>query len=304
VLVVFLRDLCDLLQIKIMPGIKDQIKKLWFTLNNKHRLVLLDYPVIPKRLYTEPDTPHTGLFAHINSQRNNYKAILSKTLQYAGNILSIREDKDKENDTDPGWNNGYFPGLDIIMLYSLLNEIRPKRYIEIGSGTSTRVAYKARKDHDLSYTITSIDPSPRKEVISIVDHREPVELQKASLDLFYSLEDGDILFFDGTHTLYPNSDVMWFFLEVLPILKKGVYVHIHDIYLPYDYPDFMCERYYNEQYILASCLLSNPDKYQVVCPNYFIYTETELHTMLHPLWNHPVLANVEKHGGSFWFRIV
>lgn len=283
---------------------KDIAKKILFSVTGNNRVVLLDYPIVPKRLYTEvPSNPHRTLYQLINDERFSYTVLLNSVLKYEKEILTIKEDKEITNQVDPGWNNGYFPGLDIIMLYTLLSELKPRNYLEIGSGTSTRVAYKAKKENNLLVNITSIDPFPRKEIKSIVNRLEQTEVQKIPLDYFRSLDEGDILFFDGTHTLYPNSDVMWFFLEVLPIIKKGVYVHIHDVYLPYDYPTFMCDRYYNEQYILASCLLNAPKKYKIICPNYFISTDKELHAVLQPLWHDQSFSSVEKHGGSFWFLV-
>lgn len=280
------------------------VKKLWFALTDKKRLVLLDYPVDAKRMYSEEsNTPHKALYQLIAAGKEEYKKLLHAVNTYRQPILSIKKEKDNGHGIEPGWNNGYLPGLDMIMLYTLLAEIKPAKYIEIGSGTSTRVAYKVKRDHNLSFTITSIDPSPRKEIKSIVDQWENKELQKVSLAHFQTLEENDIVFFDGTHTLYPNSDVTWFFLEVLPLLKKGVYVHFHDVYLPYDYPQFMCDRFYNEQYILAGCLLSNPEKYSIVCPNYFIYADKGLHTLLDYFWKLEKFNTVETHGGSFWIRI-
>lgn len=96
---------------------------------------------------------------------------------------------------------------------------------------------------------------------------------------------------------------MWFFLEIFPILPKGVIVHIHDVYLPYDYPDFMCERYYNEQYVLGALLLNNSEKCEIISPNYFCYSDKNLSNILKPIFDLNALKNVEKHGGSFWFKI-
>jgi hypothetical protein len=96
---------------------------------------------------------------------------------------------------------------------------------------------------------------------------------------------------------------MVFFLEVLPRLKKGVIVHVHDIYLPYDYPQFMCDRFYSEQYGLAMYILANPQKFKPILPNYFIYEDKELSQIIEPVWAHNNLAGVEKHGGSFWLQI-
>lgn len=266
---------------------------------------MLDYPVNPVRLYDENrNQPHRILYDMINRQRQDYEKILNRSLDYREQIMMIRQQKDITNDTDPGWNNDHLPGLDIIMLYTMLAEIRPKRYVEIGSGTSTRIANKVKTDLGLPFTISSIDPQPRKAINKVASTVEAKEVQQASMEYFTGLEAGDVLFFDGTHTLYPNTDVMWFFLEILPQLKKGVYVQLHDVYLPYDYPDFMCERYYNEQYVLAACLLSNPGKYEMICPNYFIYTDKALHNILSPYWDDPLFQNIEKHGGSFWIRMM
>ena len=95
--------------------------------------------------------------------------------------------------------------------------------------------------------------------------------------------------------------VQWFFMEVLPRLKKGVVVQVHDIYLPYDYPQNMCDRFYAEQYMLAAMLLSNPDRYEILAPDFYMSEEEELKQILQPLWKE--LPTVETHGGSFWFRV-
>jgi hypothetical protein len=111
------------------------------------------------------------------------------------------------------------------------------------------------------------------------------------------------LFIDNTHRILPNSDSTVFYLEVLPALKRGLIVHIHDIYLPYDYPQEMCDRAYSEQYGLAMYLLSNPEKYKTLLPNYFISEDKELSGILDPMWNHPNLKGVEHHGCSYWLKI-
>jgi len=283
---------------------RDTIKKIWFSLYNSGRVVLLDFPVFPAPLYTENnDHPHTGLFNLIKANLSTYNQILKNTLDYKDAFSGIMEDKMIKNDMDPGWNNNYLPGLDIIILYSLLSQLNPSKYLEIGSGTSTKVAYKARKENSLNYEIISIDPSPRKNISKVADKMYQQNVQEINSAMAQTLEKDDVLFFDGTHLLYPNSDVLWLFLEILPNLKKGVVVHLHDVYLPYDYPDFMLKRYYNEQYVLATLLLNNPEKYEILSPNYFIYSDKSLHHLLDPIWELEALKNVEQHGGSFWLRV-
>jgi hypothetical protein len=148
-----------------------------------------------------------------------------------------------------------------------------------------------------------MDPMPRAEIDALADKvvRRPFETVDHSELL--DLEENDVLFIDNSHRILPNSDAMVFFMEILPKLKKGVIVHIHDIYLPYDYPQFMCDRFYTEQYGLAMYILANPSRYQTILPNYFIFEDAELSKQISPMWDHPNLDGVETHGGSYWIRI-
>lgn len=102
--------------------------------------------------------------------------------------------------------------------------------------------------------------------------------------------------------MLPNSDATVFFLEVMPQLKPGVIVHIHDIYIPYDYPQFMCDRAYSEQYGLMIYLLANPEKYIALCPNYFISEDKSLSEIIGDIWKHENLQGVEQHGGLFGYK--
>ncbi len=185
----------------------------------------------------------------------------------------------------------------------MLQYSKAKRYIEVGSGNSTKVAAKCIKDHGLATKITSNDPQPRVEMDDLADEVIRWPFEKMDISLLSQLEANDILFIDNSHRVLPNSDAMVFFLEILPSLAPGVIVHIHDIYLPYDYPQFMCDRFYSEQYLLAAFVLANPDKYIPLLPNYFISEDEKLSQILAPLWQHPNLKGVEQHGGSFWLKI-
>ena len=279
------------------------IKQLYRFLNPKFQNLFLEYKVDFKPRYGHGKPPHPGLYGIIDSNRQNYKDLLKSALSYRDAIWSIKESKVETDPSKPAWNNGYLPGLDIIMLYIMLAENKPKKYIEIGSGNSTKVAFKAKTEQKLQMEIISIDPMPRAEIDSLADKvvREPFE--NINYNIVEELNANDILFVDNSHRILPNSDSMVFYLEILPKLKKGVIVHIHDIYLPYDYPQFMCDRFYSEQYGLAMFLLANPGKYETICPNYFIFEDEELSELVSPVWEHENLRGVERHGGSFWIRI-
>lgn len=279
------------------------IKQIYRFLNPKFQNLYLDYKVDLKPRYGHGKAAHQDLYKIIDANRPMYRTLLRKALSYKDEIWTI-EDSSKETDsTKPSWNNGFLPGLDIVGIFTLISEFKPQIYIEIGSGNSTKVAFKAKTVCNLDTEIISIDPMPRAEIDSLANKviREPFE--NIDLHILDDLNENDILFVDNSHRILPNSDSLVFYLEILPRLKKGVIVHIHDIYLPYDYPQFMCDRFYSEQYGLAMYLLANPEKYETILPNYFIYEDKELSDLISPIWNHDNLKGVEKHGGSYWIRI-
>jgi predicted O-methyltransferase YrrM len=276
-----------------------QLKKIYNAIVRPAKLALLDYAIQPTPVYTLTQ-PHALLLQQIAANNAAYKELLKEALHYSNYFKQIPFTETTASAT-PVWKNHFFPGLDMVLLYTLLAQLQPKRYLEIGSGTSTKLAAKAKTEQQLSFSITCIDPLPRNEIKAVADEWLNVPLQQAPLSLFENLETNDVLFFDGSHLVHANSDVQWFFLEVLPRMKKGVVVQIHDIYLPYDYPQNMCDRFYAEQYMLATMLLSNPDRYEIIAPNFYISENAELNNILEPLWKQ--LPGVEKHGGSFWWRV-
>jgi len=279
------------------------IKDIYRFLNPNVQKLYLDYKVELQPRYGHGKSAHPELLEIIESGRAKYIEKISAILRFKENIWEIKDSEFETSKIEPAWNNGYLPGLDIISLYSLISVYKPSKYIEIGSGNSTKVAYRAKRDFCTELEIVSIDPSPRTDINELINKRIPEPLEKTSLNLPDLLSENDILSVDGSHRVLPNSDSMVFFLEILPRLRKGVIVHIHDVYLPYDYPELMCERFYSEQYCLAIWLLANPKKFEIIMPNYFISRDKELSGLLKPVWNHSNLENVERHGCSFWIRI-
>jgi predicted O-methyltransferase YrrM len=279
------------------------LKSLYRFLSPKFQNVFLDYKVSFAPRYGHGKPPHKGLNDVISAGNAAYADFLQEVVKYKDALQEIRPTGVETDANQPAWNNGFLPGLDIAAIYTMLAVHQPKKYIEVGSGNSTKVAYKAKKDQQLSTEIVSIDPYPRAEIDHLADKVVRKPFEDVGYEEILALEANDILFIDNSHRVLPNSDATVFFLEILPLLKPGVIVHIHDIYLPYDYPQFMCDRAYSEQYMLAAFVLANPEKYRTILPNYYISEHTELKTILEPLWNHPNLEGVERHGGSYWLQI-
>ena len=264
--------------------------------------ILLDYPVKVDPRYGYGKPPHSKLHEIINKNRIAYKSTLESFLTLKEYFLKIPTESAK-NSHEPSWINDYLPGLDSVALYSLLYLNNPKRFIEIGSGNSTKFARKAILDHGLQTKITSIDPCPRAEIDLICDTVIRQPLEEVDLSIFEQLDLGDFLYVDCSHRCFTNSDVTVVFLDILPRLRAGIFVEFHDISLPYDYSAKFAERYYSEQYLLAVYILAENNKFNIIMPNSFISEDIELSKILDPLWSESKMVNVSNFGCSFWIQI-
>lgn len=158
--------------------------------------------------------------------------------------------------------NSQFSWLDSRTLFVLLNEWKPKKTIEVGSGFSSLLA--ADCNHRFlndNMNLTCIEPYPRKFLTQDIPGLSEVIIDKVeNLDpaIFESLDAGDILFIDSSHVSKTGSDVNFLYFDIFPLLKKGVRVHIHDIFLPNEYPkEWVIDenRSWNEQYLLRALLM-------------------------------------------------
>jgi hypothetical protein len=201
----------------------------------------------------------------------------------------------------PCWDNPWFPPFDGVALYGLLALHKPRRYIEVGSGISTRFARQAIQDFQLATTIISIDPHPHNPVEGLCDEVIVQRAENMPQEFWQSLPANDMVFIDNSHRSFPGSDVTVFFTEVLPSLPSGVIYGIHDIFLPNDYPAEWNERFYSEQYLLMLYLLGGAAKDEILLPVNWLTGQAHLHGLLSGLWQHPGLFDgMMMHGGAFW----
>lgn len=182
--------------------------------------------------------------ALFDAARDRFAAALSALGDYRVELTSIGADAPAPA---PRWGQEWFAPLDAAMLYAFIRRHRPARLLEVGSGHSTRFAARAISDGKLSTRHAAIDPAPRAALsgLDVTLHRSV--LKDADRALFAGLLSGDMLFIDSSHILMPGTDVDDLFNRILPALPKGVLVHIHDIFLPDDYPADWAWRGYNEQ---------------------------------------------------------
>ncbi|MDR2474308.1 MAG: class I SAM-dependent methyltransferase [Bacteroidales bacterium] len=168
-------------------------------------------------------------------------------------------------DTVFHFNNRAFGSGDAEFWYNIIRLKKPKKIIEIGSGNSTlmaRLAIQKNQDENTSYQCEHICIEPYEmpwlEKTGVKTIRKKVE--DMDVAFFGQLEANDILFIDSSHVIRPQGDVLFEYLEILPTLKSGVIVHVHDIFSPHDYPYqwLLGEiRLWNEQYLLEAFLSYN-----------------------------------------------
>ena len=238
----------------------------WATVGRKEQF-LLDFPA--------PQTPRWGFGQPLNdpllARLGPAVAPALDLLHRHGAALALDgvPDATAPGSLDPSWTSTYVSPLDGAMLCAVLAEYRPARYVEVGSGTSTRFARRTVDLLGLGTTVCSIDPQPRAEVDALCDEVVRTDLQRVGRERFEALSAGDVVFLDGSHRALMASDVAVFFLEVLPALAPGVVVHVHDIFLPADYPPEWRPRAYSEQYVVGAALLGDPSL-EVVAPNHLL----------------------------------
>jgi hypothetical protein len=160
-------------------------------------------------------------------------------------------------------NNDQYPPLDAWLLENFVRHLRPRRIIEVGCGFSTLVSARVnRDDFGSKIELTCIEPYPRPFLLEDIEGISEVRVEKiqdAPLSLFEGLEKDDILFIDTSHTVKTGGDVTWIVHEILPRLAPGVVVHIHDFYLPGEYPElWVLEGWgWNETYLVRAFLTFN-----------------------------------------------
>jgi len=200
--------------------------------------------------------------------------------------------------------NSQFSWLDSRALFALLRAWRPRRLIEVGSGFSTLLATDVnRRLLDAEMEITCIEPYPRAFLRNPqlgISRLIESKVQDVALEEFSTLEAGDVLFIDSSHVAKTGSDVNYLYFEVMPRLKRGVRIHVHDIFLPHEYPrDWVIDknRSWNEQYLLRA-LLMHSTAFRVIfgCSYaYWRFPDQVRDALAHP-------QGCAFAGGSFWIE--
>lgn len=161
--------------------------------------------------------------------------------------------------------NDFFTYSDAISLFCMIRKCKPRKIIEIGSGFSSALILDTNEGFfDSKIELTFIDPNTERlyKLLKGNEHAIVIEkpVQEVDYEIFKALDVGDFLLIDTSHVVKSGSDVNHIYFNILPLLKKGVNIHIHDIFFPFEYPDKWIikeNRSWNEIYLLRAYLTYN-----------------------------------------------
>ena len=214
---------------------------------------------------------------------------------------------------------GYGPGftrVDALTLYLMLRQLKPKRYVEIGSGFSTfysaqAVARNRQEGHPCHMTCIDPFPTPKLQALEGVEVLAQ-EVQDVPVEYFSAMGEGGVLFIDSTHVVRIDGDVPFLYLEAVPRLGVGAVVHVHDIHFPFNVPHpadpYLFEakwpRYWTEAMLLQAFLSFNPAyRIELSTPLLRHFDEEFLRATV-PSYQGLMAADFDTHFGSLWLRKV
>lgn len=267
----------------------------------QHRVIVTEYAYHPRCRPIETAAGGLKLIARLEAEEDRYATVLQAIMRRRDALAAIPfTETDPER---PFWSNDWFPPWDGATLYGLIAERAPRRFVEVGSGNSTRFARQAIRDLKLATRIVSIDPHPHTATAGLCDETLQSRMEDVPRSFWDGIEPDDMLFLDNSHRSFQNSDVTVFFSEVLPALPSGTVWGLHDIFLPMDYPDHWKSRFYNEQYLLLAYLLGGGGEDEILLPVSWSSGNERLRAIMEPLWAHDdALRGWWAHGGCFWMR--
>lgn len=229
--------------------------------------------------------------------------ILNEMIQMYTSLPEWNDNKTKTNELRYHYNNNNFGAGDAIGLHCMLRILKPRKLIEVGSGYTSAVTLDTNEYYfDNKIKLSFIEPYPDL-LHSLLKQTDNIELnvcglQEVPIEFFETLDCGDILFIDSTHVSKVNSDVNYLFFEIFPRLKNGVYIHLHDIFYPFEYPkDWILEKgmVWNELYLLRAFLQNNKNFSIQYFQNMI---EQKYMNMIMEKWP----LKTSPHGGSIWLR--
>lgn len=259
------------------------------------------YEALPDSIFTDPQT-----LPGIQLDRDRFSATLKH--------LSVKSAEAQWPDKagalgEYHTNNDNFGFSSAALLHTMIRTHNTRKVIEIGGGFSSLISLHAlRLNHGDNFRFDCVEPYPWPWLEETLRAQSGARLLKQPVeqlapDMLADLAENDILFIDSSHCVRLASDVNFLFLQVIPRLKPGVIVHIHDIYIPYEYPRVHFhgrqKLFWNEQYLLQALLTDNP-RLEVILPGFFVQKDMENEfAAAFPAYD-PIK---HRRTSSFWMRV-
>ncbi len=271
------------------------------------------YSVIPNITKDYNNNNNHTKFLNLDFNEESHKSILNEINNYLINFdkeFGHKNILERYNNLQYTLLNGAFEWMDARLLHYFLQKNKPKKIIEIGSGNSTLLTYNTKQMFNLDLEIICIEPYPNDYLkklhttgkITLIESC----LEDIELNIFTTLTENDILFIDSSHVAKLDSDVIFYFTNIFPLLNKGVLIHIHDIFFPYDYPLEWLKtgRFWNEQYFLYVFLQYN-SKFKIkFCNSYSGYKyRNELEIIQQNTYEKKKIGSGVFSGGSIWLIV-
>jgi predicted O-methyltransferase YrrM len=253
----------------------------------------------PRRrmLWPERDRPTPGIDWNEQEQED-----LAEVFAQQERLAFV--DEETPDPTEYWTRNDQYPALDAWVLEAVLRYLRPRQMIEIGSGYSSLVSARVNREFlNSSMRFTCVEPYPRgflQAGVPGISHLRTEEVQDTPLELFERLGDGDVLFVDTSHTVKTGGDVAWIYGEILPRLSPGVVVHIHDAFIPGEYPEeWVMEGWgWNEIYLIKAFLAFNSGYRVIFGVRWMLQNRTELIDRAFPGFR----EHRDRGGAALWLR--
>jgi hypothetical protein len=187
-------------------------------------------------------------------------------------------ERSADNSVGYTFDNNFYTSPDAEVLYTMVRRHAPSTVVEVGSGNSTKIVRQALRDGHLDGRIEAIDPEPRADVQELVDRIQRRRVESGwDVSPFEKLREGDVLVIDSSHAVRTGNDVAFLYLRVLPSLSPGVIIHVHDIFIPFEYPRewVLNEQHgWNEQYLVHALLRGNSG-FDVLWPGRYMQYELD-----------------------------
>lgn len=196
--------------------------------------------------------------------------------------------------------NPFYQTPDAEVYAAMILDHKPKTIIEIGSGFSTIIARKTAAELNNDCKIVIVDPEPRTDIKKFAESIFYKRVEDLEPDKIIPAEKA-VFFIDSSHITRPGGDIPCLYNKILPNLPSGTPVHVHDIFIPYDYPYQFQKRLYTEQYVLHA-LLADSSRYKVVFATHYMsrHCPEEMRTA----FSEVVGKEDAYYGESFWFEVI